>query len=51
MPLEIVAYAADAGQPLTLQLVATTVAYAAPRLGGSVIFQKIDISLPTTTVS
>ena len=51
MPLEIVAHAAAAGQHLTLQLVATTVAYAQPRLGGTVTFDKIDISLPTTTVS
>jgi len=51
VPLEMVAYAAKAGQSLQLQIVATTVAYAAPRLGGSVAFQKIDISLPTTTAA
>lgn len=50
VPLEMVAYAASAGQHLTLQLVATTVAYAPPRLGGTITFDKIDLSLPTTTV-
>jgi hypothetical protein len=34
---------------MTLQLVATTSAYATPRLGGSVNFSKIRISLPTVT--
>ena len=49
VPLEMVAYAAPPGQHLTLQLVATTVAYALPRLGGTVTFDQIDISLPTVT--
>lgn len=47
--LEMVAFAAKAGQSMTLQLVATTSAYATPRLGGSVTFSKIRISLPTVT--
>ena len=47
--LEMVAVAAKAGQSLTLQLVATTSAYATPRLGGSVEFSRITISLPTVT--
>ena len=51
VPLEMVAHAATAGQHLTLQLVATTVSYAPPRLGGTVTFDSIEISLPTTTVS
>ena len=47
VPLEMVAhFAATPGTTLTLQLVATTVAYAQPRLGGSVTFDEIDISLP-----
>jgi ABC-2 type transport system ATP-binding protein len=44
--LETVAFTARAGGHLTLQLVPTTVAYAPPRLGGSVHFGKIAISLP-----
>ena len=47
--LEMIAFAAKAGQSMTLQLVATTSAYATPRLGGSVDFSKIRISLPTVT--
>lgn len=46
VPLEDVAFTAQAGGHLTLQLVATTVAYAQPRLGGSVHFATIKISLP-----
>ncbi|MGZ4718677.1 MAG: CocE/NonD family hydrolase, partial [Acidimicrobiales bacterium] len=49
VPLEMVAHAATAGQHLTLQLVATTVAYAQPRLGGTITFDEVDISLPTVT--
>jgi ABC-2 type transport system ATP-binding protein len=45
--MEIVAFTTKPGSKLTLQLVATTVAYAEPRLGGSVDFTKIDLSLPT----
>ncbi len=47
VPLEAVVFAAKSGSHLTLQLVATTVAYATPRLGGSVTFEQIDVSLPT----
>ncbi len=32
---------------MTLQLVATTVAYAPPRLGGRVEFTKVHVALPT----
>ncbi|HEV7524913.1 MAG TPA: alpha/beta fold hydrolase [Acidimicrobiia bacterium] len=46
VPLEVVAYTAHPGSTLTLQLVATTTAYAQPRLGGSVTFDKIDLRLP-----
>jgi ABC-2 type transport system ATP-binding protein len=46
VPLETVVYAATAGAHVTLQLVATTVAYAQPRLGGRVTFDSIRISLP-----
>ena len=47
--LEMIAFAAKAGKSVTLQLVATTSAYATPRLGGSVDFSKIGIALPTVT--
>lgn len=49
VPLEIVAFTPHADSRLTLQVVATTVAYAPPRLGGSVQFERISIELPTTT--
>jgi len=46
VPLEIVAYTATPSSHLELQLVATTVAYAAPQLGGSVTFSAIHLALP-----
>lgn len=46
--LEIVAHHLAAGGTLRLQLVATTVAYGVPRLGGSIDFRQISIELPTT---
>ena len=49
VPLEMVAHLMVAGSTLTLQIVATTVAYGVPRLGGSVDFEAIDISLPVVT--
>jgi ABC-2 type transport system ATP-binding protein len=45
-PLEIVAFTVKPGAKLKLQVVATTVAYAQPRLGGSVTFSKVSIVLP-----
>jgi ABC-2 type transport system ATP-binding protein len=48
-PLEMIAFTAEPGARLTLQLVATTVAYAEPRLGGRVEFSSVHISLPTVT--
>jgi ABC-2 type transport system ATP-binding protein len=45
--LETVAYAAAPGAKLTLQLVATTTAYAQPRLGGAVTFDRVALRLPT----
>jgi ABC-2 type transport system ATP-binding protein len=47
--LEMVAFTPHAGSTITLQLVATTVAYAPPRLGGSVQFDAIHVELPTAT--
>ncbi len=49
IPIETVAHLLRPGSSLTLQLVATTVAYAQPRLGGSVEFTDITITLPVTT--
>jgi ABC-2 type transport system ATP-binding protein len=47
VPLEVIAFTARAGSRLTLQLVATTTAYAQPRLGGSIEFTGVNVSLPT----
>lgn len=47
VPLELVAHSLRKGGRVTLQLVATTVAYATPQLGGSVTFERVRVSLPT----
>ena len=47
VPLEIVAYTATPSSDIELQLVATTVSYAQPRLGGSVRFASVRLALPT----
>lgn len=44
--METIAHTVPKGGTLTLQLVATTVAYAQPRLGGSVDFSDIALTLP-----
>jgi ABC-2 type transport system ATP-binding protein len=44
--LEVVAQHVRPGHTLTLQLIATTDAYAEPRLGGSVTFDSIEVRLP-----
>jgi ABC-2 type transport system ATP-binding protein len=44
--LEVVVHELEPGDRLVLQLVATTVAYATPRLGGEVTFETIEVSLP-----
>lgn len=49
VPLEIVAYTASPSSHLELQVVATTVAYVQPRLGGTVAFTGIHLVLPTAT--
>ena len=49
VPLEIVSQAVAPGQHVVLQLVATTVAYAQPRLGGSVTFSAINVTLPVVS--
>jgi ABC-2 type transport system ATP-binding protein len=47
IPLETVSYTAKAGASLELQLVATTVAYITPRLGGTVTFERVRVDVPT----
>jgi len=49
VPLEMVVFTARPGAHLTLQIVATTVAYDEPRLGGTVDFSSVKIDLPTVT--
>lgn len=44
--LEAVAQRIEPGHRLTLQLVATTVAYAPGRLGGAVAFESVELALP-----
>lgn len=46
IPLEWISHTFAAGESVTLQLVATTVAYAPPRLGGAIDFTKVHIELP-----
>jgi ABC-2 type transport system ATP-binding protein len=48
--LEVVAHRVRPGTSVTLQLVATTTAYARPRLGGSVRFESIRLRLPVGRV-
>jgi ABC-2 type transport system ATP-binding protein len=47
IPLETVGYTTKPGASLELQLVATTVAYITPRLGGTIRFSRVTVSLPT----
>jgi ABC-2 type transport system ATP-binding protein len=47
VPLESIGYTAKAGGSLELQLVATTVAYVTPRLGGTITFAHVKVELPT----
>ncbi len=47
IPMETIGYTAKTSTSLELQLVATTVAYVTPRLGGSVDFSHVTVSLPT----
>jgi ABC-2 type transport system ATP-binding protein len=49
VPLETVAFTAHPGVPLTLQLVATTIAYAPPRLGGTIHVDRVTVSLPVAS--
>ena len=47
VPLESIGYTAKAGTSLELQLVATTVAYITPRLGGTINFERVRVDIPT----
>ena len=49
LPLEMVAFTMHPGSTVTLQIVASTVTYAVPRLGGIVQFRNITITLPAVT--
>ena len=49
VPLEIVAYTAEPSSDVELQLVATTVTYEQPRLGGSVAFSAVHVTLPVAS--
>ena len=49
--LETIAESVAPGQSLTLQLVPTTVALRTPRLGGSITFGRITVSLPVVSPS
>ena len=49
VPLEMVAFTGSPDDHLELQLIATTVAYAVPRLGGSIDFTHIHIALPVAS--
>ena len=49
--LETICQSVSPKQRVTLQLVATTTAFATPRLGGSVTFTSIGISLPVVAAS
>jgi ABC-2 type transport system ATP-binding protein len=47
IPLESIGYTAKPGASLELQLVATTVAYITPRLGGTINFERVRVAVPT----
>jgi ABC-2 type transport system ATP-binding protein len=47
LPMETISFTARSGSSIELQLVATTVAYVSPRLGGSVHFSRVSVSVPT----
>ncbi|HET8929273.1 MAG TPA: CocE/NonD family hydrolase [Acidimicrobiales bacterium] len=49
LSMEDVAFAAAKDAKLTLQLVASTVAYAVPQMGGNVDFSRIELTIPTVS--
>lgn len=46
VPLEVISFSLKPQAKLTLQLVARTVAYATPELGGSIEFSSVEVKLP-----
>ncbi len=48
LDLEVIAHDVGGGAELVLQLVATTVAYAPPRLGGEITFERVQVGIPVT---
>ena len=50
VPLESIAFTFERGRDVTAQIVATTVAYGTPRLGGKVTMQA-TVSLPVSTLT
>ena len=50
VPLESIAFTFERGRNVTAQIVATTVAYGTPRLGGKVTMQA-TVSLPVSTLT
>lgn len=46
--MEVIAQDLSEGRTLTLQVVATTTAYATPRLGGAVDISAVEVCLPTS---
>ena len=46
--LEAIAHTVRPGSPITLQVVATTVAYTTPQFGGEITFDAVDVSLPVS---
>lgn len=49
VPLEMVAHEVAPGSPVVLQLVASTVAYARPQLGGRLDVESVELQLPVAT--
>ena len=49
VPLETIVQRVEPGDTLTLQLVATTAAYAVPQLGGEITFESIEVEVPLVT--
>ncbi len=50
VPLEQVVLSLEPGEAVTLQIVATSVSFGEPRLGGTARFSEIDLELPVVEV-
>ncbi len=51
VPLEAIAFTITPGARMTVQIVATTVAYATPRLGGSVTIANAQVAIPVSNIA